>query len=197
MAKQFDATLRELIELDPVAWLRFLRVPFIDPDRVTAIDSNLSTVTAEADKVLWVGDPVPSIEHVELQASRDARLAERAHLYSALLGYRHGVPVRTALVLLRPDADRPELTGLWEAEIKDPDYGFAPMMGGLQFAPIKDSATFAAGIIMVDHGLKTSECPQQLVALGPRAIPQLLTRLTDKAQTKLVMEHGGGLGGQW
>jgi hypothetical protein len=41
-------------------------------------------------------------------------------------------------------------------EIKDPDYGFAPWMGGIQFAPIKDSATFAAGMIMVDHGLKTS-----------------------------------------
>ncbi len=82
-------------------------------------------------------------------------------------------------------------------EIKDPDYGFAPLMGGLQFAPIKDSATFAAGIIMVDHGLKTSESLQQLVALGPKAMPQLLKRLTDKTPTKLVMEHGGCFGGQW
>ncbi len=55
------------------------------------------------------------------------------------------------------------------AEIKDPDYGFAPWMGGLQFAPIKDSAAFAAGIIMVDHGLKTSDPLRQLVALGPKA----------------------------
>jgi hypothetical protein len=35
-------------------------------------------------------------------------------LYSTLLRARHGVPVRSSLVLLRPAADGPELTGVLE-----------------------------------------------------------------------------------
>jgi hypothetical protein len=50
--------MRKLLELDTAAWLRFLHIPLTDPDRVRVIDSNVSTVTAEADKVLWVDDDV-------------------------------------------------------------------------------------------------------------------------------------------
>jgi len=81
MSKPFDATTRKLIELEPAAWLRFLHVPVTDPDRVRVIDSNLSTVTAEADKVLWVDEPEPWIEHIELQAGRDIDLPDRVHYY--------------------------------------------------------------------------------------------------------------------
>ncbi len=59
MSKLFDATMRKLIEMEPAAWLRFLHVLFVDADRVKVIDSNLSTVTADADKVLWVDEPKP------------------------------------------------------------------------------------------------------------------------------------------
>jgi hypothetical protein len=55
MPRPFDATMRELFELEPAAWLEFLGVPVPDPGQVTVIDSNLSTVTAEADKVVYVG----------------------------------------------------------------------------------------------------------------------------------------------
>ena len=96
-------------------------IPLADPNRVRVIDSNLSTVVAEADKVLWVDQPSPWIEHVELQAGRDLRLAVRAHLYSTLLSYQHQVPVRTSLVLLRPAADGPELSGLLEKRLPEGD----------------------------------------------------------------------------
>ncbi len=117
MSKPFDATARELVELGPAAWLEYLGIPVPDPDRVKVIDSNLSTVTAEADKVLWVEDRVPWIQHVEIQASRDARLSERLQLYNILLSYRFRIPVRTSLVLLRPEADGPELTGELEKHL--------------------------------------------------------------------------------
>ena len=62
MSKRFDATMRKLIELEPAAWLRFLHVPVSDRrSGVLVIDSNLSTVTAEADRVLWVDEPAPWI----------------------------------------------------------------------------------------------------------------------------------------
>ncbi|MDR3638241.1 MAG: hypothetical protein P4L84_30840 [Isosphaeraceae bacterium] len=114
MSKPFDATTRQLIELGPTDWLKYLGIPVADPRRVTVIDSNLSTFTADADKVIRIEDPSPWIELVELQAGRDVRLDKRSHGYSTLLELRHQVPVRTSLVLLRPAADGPELTGKLE-----------------------------------------------------------------------------------
>ncbi len=117
--KRYDATTRNLIEMGPPRWVAYVGNPVADPGRVFAIDSNISTVTAEADKVLWVDDPEPWIQHIELQAGRDVALAERAHLYSTLLHAHHKVPVRTALILLRPAADGPELTGVYERKWRD------------------------------------------------------------------------------
>jgi hypothetical protein len=114
MSKPFDATMRELIELGPAAWLRFLHIPIADPACVLVIDSNLSTVTADADKVLLVNESSPWNEHVELQAGRDIELADRVHGYSTLLRRRRKVPVHTTIVLLRPAANGSELTGTHE-----------------------------------------------------------------------------------
>jgi hypothetical protein len=49
--------------------------------------------------------------HLELQTSRDPELSRRLLRYNVLLYGRHGLPVHTAVVLLRPEADDPGLTG--------------------------------------------------------------------------------------
>jgi hypothetical protein len=121
MSKPYDATMRKLIELEPAAWLRFLHVPVADPDCVRVIDSNLSTVTAEADKVLRVDEPEPWIEHVELQAGRDIGLPGRLHWYNTGLGYHHRMPVHTTIILLRPAADGPDLSGTYERRYRRGD----------------------------------------------------------------------------
>ncbi len=114
MPKPFDATMRTLVELEPAAWLRFLRIPVQEPASIRVIDSNISTVSAEADKVLWIEDPEPWIEHLELQASRDRDLPDRVHWYSAIMRHGHGVPIHSTVILLRPAADGPELNGVYE-----------------------------------------------------------------------------------
>jgi hypothetical protein len=114
MFKPFDATMRELFELEPAAWLEFLGIPVPDPSLVTVIDSNVSTVTAEADKVVRVGGPEPLIVHTEVLSGRDLAYPEQALWYNMLLHHRHKVPVWTVIVLLRPAADGPELTGEFE-----------------------------------------------------------------------------------
>jgi hypothetical protein len=121
MSKSYDATLRKLIEMEPVAWLRFLHIPIADPARVRVIDSNLSTVTAEADKVLWVDDPEPWIEHLELQAGRNPDLPERVHWYSTIIRHSFQVPVHSTVILLRPVVDGPELTGIFEQKDRHGD----------------------------------------------------------------------------
>ena len=100
--------------MGPAHWLESLGTPVADPQRVRVIDSNLTTVTADADKVILVDDPEPWIELIELQASRFVRLDRRSHRDSTLLELRHLMPVRTSVVLLRPAADGPDLTGKLE-----------------------------------------------------------------------------------
>jgi predicted transposase YdaD len=121
MKKPYDPTTRKLIELGPAAWIRFLRVSISNPNRARVIDSNVSTVTAEADKVLWVDEPEPWIEHVEFQAGRDTDLPARVHFYSTILGRSHKVPVHSTIVLLRPAADGPDLTGIYEKRYRNGD----------------------------------------------------------------------------
>jgi predicted transposase YdaD len=121
MKKPYDATTRTLFEMGPPDWAGYLGSPLADPRLARVIDSNLSTIVAEADKVLWIDAPEPWIEHVELQAGRDIRLIDRGHLYNTILGYQFRVPIRTSLVLLRPAADGPELTGVREQKHRNGD----------------------------------------------------------------------------
>jgi hypothetical protein len=111
MAKPFDATLKELIETYPGDWLAPLNLTASGP--ITVIDADLSTVTTEADKIIRVDDPEPWLLHIDLQASWDGTLARRALKYNVLAHDRHELPVHTALILLRPEADAAHLTGTY------------------------------------------------------------------------------------
>lgn len=114
MSKPYDATTRNLIEMNPADWLAYLGHPVADPGRIRLIDSNLSTISPEVDRVIRLEDPFPWLWNLEFQAGRDLDLAFRLHFYSTLLHHHYKLPVRTSLVLLREAADGPELTGLHE-----------------------------------------------------------------------------------
>jgi predicted transposase YdaD len=106
--RPFDVTTRRLIESDPVGWLTWLGLPVDGP--VQPLDSEVSTVLAEVDKVLEVGGPSPWLAHIEVQTGRDPDLPARMLQYHVLLRYRDKKPVESTVVLLRPDADGPELS---------------------------------------------------------------------------------------
>ena len=79
----YDAASKELLERDPLSWLIYAGLTPNGPVRV--IDADLSTVTAEADKVFLVEAPEPWIAHFEIQSSRDISLPERILQYYVLL----------------------------------------------------------------------------------------------------------------
>ncbi|HEY3281598.1 MAG TPA: hypothetical protein VGN26_04940 [Armatimonadota bacterium] len=115
MAQPFDAALKEFVQSYPRDWLAQLGLP---PDLpVSVTDADLSTVSAQADKVLRIGGAEPWMLHVELQAGRDPFLDRRLLKYNVLLHERHGLPVHSAVVLLRPAADAPCLTGKLHVEV--------------------------------------------------------------------------------
>ena len=76
------------------------------------IDSDITALTAAADKVIRVGGPEPYLVNLELQSSHQTDLAETLWFRQAALFHRHRLPVLTVLVLLRREANSPSLTGL-------------------------------------------------------------------------------------
>jgi hypothetical protein len=83
VAKPFDATIKYLVEGFPADWLALAGLGLVE--RVAAVDANLSTITAEADKVLRVEAPEPWLVHIEFQTSHEANFPRRLLRYNSLL----------------------------------------------------------------------------------------------------------------
>ena len=115
MSKPYDATGKGLFETDPAGWAAFMGV-IRPPGKIRLADSDLSAVTAAADKVVWVEDAPPWVLHVEFQSGRDPSISRRMMKYNALLHDRHAAAVATVLVLLTPEADAPNLSGRYEVK---------------------------------------------------------------------------------
>jgi hypothetical protein len=111
MPKKYDVGMKVLVETHLPDWLAL--VPRKPQGRVRVIGADLATVTAEADKVVFVDDPQPWILHVELQSFRDPSLEWRVPWYNALLEYKHRCSVHSLVVLLTKEAETPGLTGEW------------------------------------------------------------------------------------
>lgn len=117
MTKPFDSTLKELEERHPRPFLSlWLGRPI---PRVQVINADLSTITAEADKLFRVEDPRPWIIHNEFESSYKSDAPLKGLRYSVLAQCRHGLPVQTIFVLLRPEADGPAMSGKLEEELPD------------------------------------------------------------------------------
>ncbi len=186
MPKPFDATTRKLFEIGPAEWARFLRVRFTDPGRVTVIDSNISTVIAEADKVLWIAEPEPWIEHVEFQAGRDLDLPDRAHYYNTTLGRANKVPVNSTILLLRPAADGPELTGKYERRNRNGDVYDVFHYNVLRIweQPVEDVLT--AGLPILPLAPVSKVEPERVRGVLEAISERLETETTSQDQEKIL-----------
>jgi hypothetical protein len=109
MSLPFDATLKDLAHDYPQDFEAAFRQEGPQPVRVLNVD--LSTISAATDVALGNGDPLQRVVDLNFQSGPDPDLSERLLLYNALLHYRFKVPVHSVLVLLRPAADGPGLTG--------------------------------------------------------------------------------------
>jgi hypothetical protein len=110
--KPYDPTLKALVETEPESWPALLGRP-VGPTAV--IDADIATVSGAADKVLRVGATPLYLLHLEFVTGHDtAGLARKLHVRNGLLEDRHDLRVRSAALLLRPEADSPQLSGVYE-----------------------------------------------------------------------------------
>lgn len=112
MPKPFDHTLKILIETWPGDWLRLLGLPA--DGTIEAIDTELPAMAVQSDRMFRVHGGQEYIAHLELQSNADGGLPDRSFLYNTLSYRREGLPVVTSVVLLRPKADGPFMTGVVE-----------------------------------------------------------------------------------
>lgn len=116
MPGPYDAALKELIESFPADWLDFLTHRRA---AVRMIDADLATVAAAADKVVQVDEDEPWLLHIELQSGPRGDSDEQCQWYNTLLEHRHGLRVRSFLVLLKRSADSPRWTGVFRKQFPD------------------------------------------------------------------------------
>ncbi len=150
--KPLDPTLKSLVEIGPDDWTVLAGEPAA-PTRI--IDADIATVSGAANKVLRVEAKPPYLLHLEFVAGHDAaNLPSALNKRNVLLDDRHGLLVRTVVVLLKPAADSPALSGLRQRGFPDevpynvfgyrvirvwqipPDQLLAGGLGTLPLAPI-------------------------------------------------------------
>ncbi len=121
MPHPYDASMKYLLQTRLADWLPLSgRATTAE---LQVIDTDLATVTAAADRVLRVCEDPPWLLHLELQSSRDRDLLPNLPAHNILMERRHGVLVRTVVVLLRKSADWAELTGMFQREFPgEPPY---------------------------------------------------------------------------
>ncbi|HZU38452.1 MAG TPA: hypothetical protein VFA18_21185 [Gemmataceae bacterium] len=112
MPGPIDNTLKQLTELSPEDWVSHGGWPAAP---ATVIDADIATISGAADKAIRVSGMPDWLLAVDFQAGHDtpAKLPDLL-LYNSALFRRHGLRVRTLLVLLHRGADSPQLTGVYE-----------------------------------------------------------------------------------
>ncbi|MGL6097650.1 MAG: Rpn family recombination-promoting nuclease/putative transposase, partial [Fimbriiglobus sp.] len=145
------------------------------------LDADLSTVSPQADKLFRVGSPVGGLIHLELQSSRTTDLPAQLHLYNTFAAHRHDGPVRTVLLLLRPEALGPDLTGTFTRADEAGEYlRFRYRLVRLWEQPAEPLLTGPPGLIPL--GLLTDDA-------APR-LPELLRRADERLQDAKLPTHG-------
>ncbi|HTU93583.1 MAG TPA: hypothetical protein VMF69_26115 [Gemmataceae bacterium] len=181
MPLQFDATLKELVQTHAADWLAMLDQP--PSGSVEILTPDLSTLTAFTDIVLRTGD---SLLHLDFQSGPDPTLPRRALLYNVLLHDGYGLPVHSVVILLRPRADRGDLTGTLS-------YAARPGRGHLDFA----FEVIRLWQVPVERLLASGLGTLPLAVLGQmpagrtadEALPEIIARLMQRIEAEALPEQ--------
>lgn len=175
MPKPFDATTKFLVETHPADWVSLLGLPYAE---ARLLDTDLSTVTATADTLLWVETEPPYLLVLDFQGNVDSLLESRLLLYRTLVRQQHPrVRIECALILLRPFARHRTLTGIYREQGRDgePDILFRYRV--LRVWEMPASIFLAGGIATL---------PLAMVAnTRKKDLPELLHQVESRLKTEL------------
>src|ERR1051326_368467 len=181
MSGPLDATLKHLTELAPA-------------DRVTQggwapapamVDADIATIAGATDKVISVARTPDWLLAVDFQSGHDilAKLPDLL-LYNSALYRRHGLLVRSLLVILHPGADSPQATGNYERGFAGEAFDVALRYRALRVWQVPARQWLTGGLGLVPLAPLGEFPPRQL----PRVIAQMKRRLDQEATCRLANE---------
>lgn len=183
MPLPYDASTKYLIEVRLADWLPLCGRTTTAPLEI--INSDLSTVTAAADRVLRVHEDPAWLLHLELQSSRDPDFLPNLPVYNTLLERRHGARVRTLVVLLRRAADSPEMTGVIERGFPgEPPY-LTFRFGVVRLWQLQADALLTGGLGLVPLA--------PLSAATEADLPAVIRRMEQRIASEATPEEAGML----
>jgi hypothetical protein len=170
-----DDTLKHLTELSPQDWVVQGGWPAAP---VAVIDADIATIAGATDKVIRVTGPPDWLLAVDFQSGHDA-LAKLPDLllYNSALFRRHGLQVRSLLVLLHRGADSPKLTGLYERGFPD-----QPCDVSLRYALVRVWQVPAVRWLSGGLGLVPLA---PLGAVQPQELPEVIAQMKKRLGRKL------------
>jgi predicted transposase YdaD len=124
VSKPYDATIKDLAAVGPADFVSWFDGP--TTQAVTVLNVDLSTVTTAADVVFGIGDPMAEILHLDAQAGPSATKHLDVLAYNVLLHRQYHVPVHSCVLLLREQAEHPNMTGRVQ-------YAARPQRGKMDF----------------------------------------------------------------
>lgn len=206
MPHTFDATLKNLSRDYPRAFVSLCHGRTDLP--LVILNTDLSAVSTSVDFVASLGDPIEEVVHIEFQSGNDANKPFDMHVANALLYRSNRVPVRSILMLLRPQAMHRNMSGainyattdqqskmefvyqlvkLWEIpadDFIDGDLGLTPLapLGKLPEKLTKDEGLASVIHRVVDRLLRESQSNQQKELLVATYLLSGLIITPEKAQ---------------
>ena len=184
MAKNYDVVMKELVERDPAARLALLDIPTDGP--IGIINTDLSTITTDADKILLVESSEPHLVHMEFQSTRDLELDERLLRYNVIIGYDHKRLVLSYAILLHPRADFRKLTGVLEHKIRGKRVlTFEYVVIRVWTLPVEHLLT---GDLWVMPLAPLANAPENQVSEIVRRVDSRLSSETEPSTARIIME---------
>jgi predicted transposase YdaD len=183
----FDATLKDIVQDHAADYAGVFGLPKHGP--VTPLNVDLSTLSAATDVALGYGEPLREIVDMNFQSGADPKLDRRVHLYNAAFGHHFEVPVQSVVVLLRPAADHPNLTGKLR-------YGRGPTRVQFNYKvirlwqqPVKPFLRGGLGVLPLALlcALPPNQPTEQALADVVRRMYRRLQAETDNAQVRRLM----------
>jgi hypothetical protein len=140
----------------------------------TLIDADIGTITGATDKVIRVTGPPDWLLAVDFQAGHDtvAKLPD-VLLYNSAMFKRHGLLVRSLLVLLHRGTDSPQLTGFYERGFPGEPFDVALRYRCLRVWEVPAEKWLSGGLGLLPLAPLGDVRPQEL----PAIIAQIKQRL--------------------
>jgi len=185
---------------------------------VRLIDAEASTVSAAADKAMWIDSGAFQwILHPDLLSGRDLTVPRKIWWYNSVFHKRHDCLVRSVLLLLRPAADGADITGSYDLQFPDEAEAYhvfryrvlrlwkLPVqrlltggVGILPLAPLTDDAARALPAVVseIDRRLRAEAEPEEAdklraattVLMGLRHPAELVDQILQGVMTMTMWE---------